>query len=233
MAGAATKKPLSIASAAQILTDGMTYRHNRSTLFRDFLSVSTIAFRNAFEPKGELWDAREAEYFKIIAKYEKDEIFQMRECLTALMQLAKQDHTDLMGELYMSLEIGSKDMGQFFTPYQISRLMAMLTLDRPSIDQAVAENGYIEFNEPTCGAGGMIIAAAESIRSLGLDPARHMRVTAQDIDMACVQMTYLNCTFYDIPATIVHGNVLALEERSVIKTPSLLALEGLDHSKAA
>src|SRR3546814_18557708 len=106
------------------------------------------------------------------------------------------------------LEIGSKDMCQFFTPYQISRLMAMLTIDRPSLERAAAQNNFIEFNEPTCGAGGMIIAAAEAIRTLGFDPARHIRVTAQDIDIACVQMTYPNCSFYDIPATIIHGNVL-------------------------
>src|SRR3546814_12391124 len=93
-------------------------------------------------------------------------------------------------------------MGQFFTPYQISRLMAMLTIDRPSLERAAAQNNFIEFNEPTCGAGGMIIAAAEAIRTLGFDPARHMRVTAQDIDIACVQMTYLNCSFYAIPAKI-------------------------------
>src|SRR3546814_5311143 len=103
----------------------------------------------------------------------------MRDCLHILMQLAEQDYADLMGELYMSLEIGSKDMGQFFTPYQISRLMAMLTIDRPSLERAAAQNNFIEFNEPTCGAGGMIIAAAEAIRTLGFDPARHMRVTAQ------------------------------------------------------
>src|SRR3546814_8345201 len=74
----------------------------------------------------------------------------------------------------------------------------------------------------------MIIAAAEAIRTLGFDPARHMRVTAQDIDIACVQMTYLNCSFYDIPATIIHGNVLTLEERSSVRTPVLHALDGFD-----
>src|SRR3546814_7033199 len=82
-------------------------------------------------------------------------------------------------------------------------------------------------------SGGMIIAAAEAIRTLGFDPARHMRVTAQDIDIACVQMTYLNCSFYDIPATIIHGNVLTLEERSSVRTPVLHALDGFDQSKAA
>src|SRR3546814_8185366 len=126
----------------------MTYRHNRATLFRDFLSISTIALRNATEPKNEQWDAREAEYFKIIARYEKDDIFQMRDCLHILMQLAEQDYADLMGELYMSLEIGSKDMGQFFKPYPISRLLPMLTIDRPSLEPTSAQKPFHEFNEP-------------------------------------------------------------------------------------
>src|SRR3546814_12175402 len=131
----------------------MTYRHNRATLFRDFLSISTIALRNATEPKNEQWDAREAEYFKIIARYEKDDIFQMRDCLHILMQLAEQAYADLMGELYMSLELGSKDMGQFFTPYQIRRLMSMLTIDRPSPESAAPQHNSFHINEPPCGPG--------------------------------------------------------------------------------
>src|SRR3546814_5472769 len=120
----------------------MTYRHNRATLFRDFLSISTIALRNATEPKNAQWDASEAEYFKIIARYEKDDIFQMRDCLHILMQLAAQDYADLMDELYMSLAIASSDMGQFFTPYHISRLMAMPTIDRPRLESAPPQNTF-------------------------------------------------------------------------------------------
>src|SRR3546814_7445854 len=75
--------------------------------------------------------------------------------------------------------------------------MAMLTIDRPSLERAAAQNNCIEFNEPTCGAGGMIIEAAEALRTPGFDPVRHMRVTAQDIDIARVQMTYLTCSIYD------------------------------------
>src|SRR3546814_3007786 len=109
----------------------------------------------------------------------------------------------------------------------------MLTLDRPRLERAAAQNNFIEFNEPTCGAGGMFIAAAEAIRTLGFAPARHMRVSAQDIDIACVQMTYLHCSFYDLLATIIHGNVLTFDERSSVRTPVLHALDGFDPSKAA
>src|SRR3546814_13783057 len=97
VASGSTKRPLSIASAAQALTSGMTYRHNRATLFRDFLSISMIVIRNATEPKNEPWDAREAEYFKIIARYETDDIFKMRECMHILMLPDVPDYVYLLG----------------------------------------------------------------------------------------------------------------------------------------
>src|SRR3546814_13885610 len=100
----------------------------------------------------------------------------MRDCLHILMPLAEQDYADLMGELYMSLEIGSKDLGQFFTPYQISRLLAMLTIDRPSLERAAAQSNFIEFNEPTCAAAGRIIAAAAERNSLLLGQRGDVRV---------------------------------------------------------
>lgn len=225
-------KPITIERAAQILTNGTAYRHNVQTLFRDFVAATTIALRNAHEPFGEEWDKREAEYLEIVGRYEREVILQFKDCLTALITLAY-DYADLLGSLYMSLNIGSKAMGQFFTPYHMSQLMAMLVHDRPSIERAIAENGYIGVNEPTCGAGGMVIASAEAIRGLGFDPTQHMRVTAQDIDIVCCQMTYLNCTFFGIPATIIHGDVIRLEERSVMKTPALLALERQSQPAAA
>jgi type I restriction-modification system DNA methylase subunit len=111
--------------------------------------------------------------------------------------------------------------------------MAMITLDGDSIERAIADQGYVSMNEPTCGAGGMVIATAHALSSLGYSPSQHLRVTAQDIDYACCQMTYLNCVFFGIPAAIIHGDVLALEERSIMKTPALLRVERLQQSKAA
>lgn len=233
MAGRLSQKPLTIAAVGQMLTSGTTYRHNRHSLFRDFLSVATICYRNATEPKDDHWDAREAMYFEVIGRYERDVLDQMAQCMANLTILAADGYTDLLGELYMSLEIGSKDMGQFFTPYHISQLMAMISLDQSSLERAIEEHGCISMNEPTCGAGGMVVATAHTLRNLGFDPSKELRVTAQDIDFACCQMTYLNCVFFGIPATIIHGDVLALEERSVMKTPALLQLEYLDQSKAA
>jgi hypothetical protein len=233
VAGKNNEKPLTIARAAQILTDGTRFRHSKDTLFRDFLAIATICFRNFAEPKGPEWDEREAHYHQIIRGYDKDTLHAMSDCIGALILLAKQGYTDLLGELYMNLDIGSKTMGQFFTPFHVSELMAMIMFDRMSVTKTISSQGYIDVNEPTCGAGGMLVAAASTIHRMGFDPRLYMRATAQDIDVACCQMTYLNCVLFGIPATIIHGDVIALEQRSIIKSPALLRIESGDQSQAA
>lgn len=46
-----------------------------------------------------------------------------------------------------------------------------------------------------------------------------MVVTAQDIDLKCVHMTYLQLSLYGIPAVVIHGNTLTVEEWSRWYTP--------------
>lgn len=36
--------------------------------------------------------------------------------------------SDVLGEVYMELELGNKWKGQFFTPYHVSQAMASVTL---------------------------------------------------------------------------------------------------------
>jgi hypothetical protein len=44
-------------------------------------------------------------------------------------------------------------------------------------------------------------------------------VTAVDIDLKCVHMTYLQLALYGVPAVIIHGNSLSCEEWSRWYTP--------------
>lgn len=44
-------------------------------------------------------------------------------------------------------------------------------------------------------------------------------ITATDIDLKCVHMCYLQLSLYGIPAVVIHGNTLTLEEWSHWFTP--------------
>ena len=46
-----------------------------------------------------------------------------------LVEALEETSTDILGELYMALEIANKDAGQFFTPYNVARLMAEMNFN--------------------------------------------------------------------------------------------------------
>src|SRR5579863_8704513 len=48
---------------------------------------------------------------------------------------------------------------------------------------------------------------------------KHLHVTAVDVDPKCVHMTYLQLSLLHVPAIVVHGNSLSLEEFGHWYTP--------------
>ena len=200
-----------------------SYEHHIDTLFRDMIEVFCIVVRNAVEPCDEEWHKREARYFEHLATYGKDAFNTMTEIMSELRLEARRRHGDLLGELYMTLGTGRSSLGQFFTPFSVSKMMATMTMDLGMVEDKIATKGYVAVHEPTCGSGGMIIAVASALRDLGKDPARHLLVTAQDIDVNCQRMSYLSTWLYNIPAWLILGDTLKFEQRDVIASPALYA----------
>lgn len=233
MAKKARQEAITAQNTAKILINVASYRHNLATLFQDFVTVAALTLQNGFEPRNEAWHAREAEYLRIVGQYDRDVIDAMAHCLGGLIMRAQDEHRDHLGELYMALGIGNKSLGQFFTPYHISRLMAAISLERKQIEAAIEKQGYLSLNEPTCGAGGIVVAAADVMRELGFDPETQLRVVAQDADRHCCRMTYVNCLLHRIPATIIWGDTLLVEEKEITHTPALFLQVARLHQNAA
>ena len=58
--------------------------------------------------------------------------------------------------------------------------------------------------------------------------AHRLSITATDVDLKCVHMAFLQLSLLNIPAVVVHGNSLSLEEYSHWFTPAHI-LNGWDH----
>lgn len=116
------------------------------------------------------------------------------------------DPVDILGEVFHELNLHNAWHGQFFTPNDIARLMAMLV--NPTSKGA---DGIASLLEPTCGSGTMVIAAAWAMKNNGEDYSKKLLVAAQDIDIRCVWMSYIQLSLYNIPAVIIHGNSLTDE----------------------
>jgi type I restriction-modification system DNA methylase subunit len=97
-------------------------------------------------------------------------------------------------------------------------MIAEMTFD--TAGEIIAEQGFITVQEPACGAGGMIIAAADVIEAKGFDIGRQLCVDGTDISPLCFKMAYLQTSLRGIPATIRRGNTLSREVFDIANTPS-------------
>ena len=191
------------------------HRH-RYEVFQDFVFMSAIAIHNAICPTETL----EQEYLAMVAKYKRDEVDKICELLANLINLLEVEPRDVLGTLYMELELGNTNNGQFFTPHEISVLMAKLVYGDVLERVANDELPFIRASEPACGAGGMILAFANEMMKKGVNPAYKLCVQCIDIDRLAGFMCYLQLSLWHIPAEIIIGNTLTLEFRETYYTPA-------------
>jgi type I restriction enzyme M protein len=113
---------------------------------------------------------------------------------------------DLLGDAYEYLmrhfatESG-KSKGQFYTPAEVSRIMAMV------IDLGKASNPDQSIYDPTCGSGSLLLKAHDEAKSrTGLDLALY----GQEMDNATSALARMNMVLHDCPtAEVWQANTLS------------------------
>lgn len=165
-------------------------------IFEDWVRMIALAYANqiVFSQK------REEEYLEIMKRYDDIEHSKFYEMYAWLLEWSEEQMTDMLGYIYMHLELGSKAHGQFFTPYHVCQMMAKMQK---------YDGKIIKVNEPSCGAGGNIIALAEALKEQGVNYQQKMEVICQDIDTKAVYMTYVQMCLYGIPAIVYQANTLS------------------------
>lgn len=203
------------------LINTLNYKHAVWQVFSDFLEISAIAISNAVDIRNK--EEREKKYLETINKYNKKEqttLAEMLACLTQAMEeeIKKGGTKDVLGEIFHELELHNKYKGQFFTPPNICEAMGMMSL--ANIDKKlIQEKGFITLGEPCCGSGAMILGFTKALKKENINYCKQLLVTAEDIDLKCVHMTYLQLSLYGIPAVVIHGNTLTQEQWSIWYTP--------------
>jgi hypothetical protein len=193
-------------------------RHDTWQVFNDFVEMAAISISNAVDVHPR--EKREARYMEIVKRYRRDEIKQFPRMFGELIGELENEPDDVLGRVFHELELHSKWAGQFFTPYSVSRMMAKMTIGGVYAQSIIEERGYLTAQEPACGSGSMVIALAQALKEDGINYQQQLHVTAVDVDAKCVHMAYLQLSLLHIPAIIVHGNSLSLEEYGQWYTPA-------------
>lgn len=208
-----------------------THSHDPYTVFADFVEVSAIAISSKVDQSQ--FEAREKRYLEIVGKYKREEVnrfaamfAELQMCYSTRIDAIGDPGSghepasglgDVLGEIFMALELGNARAGQFFTPYSVSLLMAMMTVGDGA---SIREQGFVTLQEPACGSAGMVVATAQAMHQVGLNYPETLHATCVDIDPRCVNMAYVQLSLMGIPAVVVHGNALSLEVWSVWYTPA-------------
>lgn len=195
---------------------GMSGTYTPYVIFTDWCRMFAISIANACElEQGDLWKAREAIYYDTAKKYSPEQLDKIAELCNMLIELyGEEGPCDALGEIYMAAECANKSTGQFFTPFQVSVMTARL--------QDYPLTGKIKLSEPSCGSGGMILAAARCINERGGNAQRQLKVRAQDLDWNAIYMTYIQLSLNAIDAICIQGDTLeneAFAEERALRTP--------------
>ena len=199
----------------------LSSRRSTWQVFSDFCEISAITISNSINRSN--WNEREKRYLEIIKTYNKAEIDLFADMFGKLiMKLEKNSLSgeldDVLGGLFHELGLHNKWTGQFFTPMNICNAMSEMTVG--NCDEVIKKKGYITVGEPSVGSGAMVLGIANALDKKGYNHQKHMRVTATDIDIKCVHMAYIQFALHGIPAIVVHGNSLILEEWDKWYTPT-------------
>ena len=200
----------------------LSARHSTWQVFMDFVEIAAIAISNSVDKHH--FKEREERYLTMIKPYNKEEMELMAGLMAllteALEYYVKNDHfEDILGQVFHELELHNKYKGQFFTPSSVCDMMGKMLMSKEKIQKDIQEKGYIAIHEPACGGGAMIFGAVNGIREIGLNHCKELFVHAIDVDLKCVHMAYAQLSLYGIPAIVIHGNTLSMEEWSRWYTP--------------
>ncbi len=200
--------------------EGIDRSKRRTEVFRDFCEMASLALMKQTAHPARA-DQIEADYMACVARYrDKNDVRKMRELLEIAVAAIAPGGRDFLGEV--AGEIGALDarLGQFFTPYDVSRLIAeMILADAGAI---IRERGFITMMEPAAGAGGMVIAAADAIERLGYDPATCLWVEAVELNRGTYHMLHIQTAYRGLAGKTIQGNSLSVEIFDSALTPNAL-----------
>ena len=147
---------------------------------------------------------------------------------------AAEPFTDILGPTYMEVASHGHQqvMGQYFTPFTITRMMAEMTIDGAPLEKP--GGGLWRTCDPCSGSGAMMLAAAQSVlRRHGKVGLEHWSFTFVDLDRLCSLMSAVqflaNCLVHEFTL----GEVLVLNGNSLLPWEGLTTVLHMSRADVA
>lgn len=188
------------------LVDGLSGRYSRWTIWADFITMAAISLSNAVDKSNA--ESREETYKHIEEKYTPNELPLFAQMFAeVVMGLDENPDQDFLGELYMNLDLGNEHAGQFFTPYNVCRMMSEMNVS--DAKKEVADKGWISVLDCCCGAGALLVAFANTCKRNEINYQECVLFAAQDIDYIVGMMCYIQLSLLGASGYVVIGDSLS------------------------
>lgn len=185
--------------------NSLTGKHSRWEIWEDFVTLTAIEISNSTDKVNA--PERTKMYQTIVSKYSAKEREGMAEMLAeVIMGMEQNPDQDFLGSLYMMCELGNDHAGQFFTPYDVCKCMAMITMGNASLDFS---QGFVSVSDPACGAGATLLALANILKEKDVYYHTKVLFVGQDIDYIVGLMCYIQLSLMGCAGYVVIGNTIS------------------------
>lgn len=173
--------------------------------------MAYCALAKPCQPNATERDRLEAQYMEVVKRYRnKDDIRENMPKLLSLTVLGLSNgNCDFLGEVAGELGVLDAKLGQFFTPYHISKMMAQINL--VGAKEHIEQKGYLTVQEPAVGAGGMLLAVADVVEDLGVKLETSLWIDAVELSVSTFHMAYVQLAARGIAGVVRRGNSLSHE----------------------
>ena len=174
---------------------------SRGQAFEDFLHVAVCALGHPL---------MEDEYLETVERHKdgsrgKRGVDVLAQMFGNLVSIIDRTREDVLGDLFQgAISYGEK--GQFLSPEPVCRMLCRMSIPAES----TGIEGRRSVNDPCCGSGRMLLAAAE------LQP--HWHFVGQDVDLRCTRMTAINLALRNHYGHVACANTLTLTTNQIYET---------------
>ena len=179
---------------------------DQRTIFCDACRIFSLSIRGAVTldetEKAEI----EKAYSGFVRKYEEEGMKKIAVLLSYVVEALGLRRSDFLGHVYEALSATNKHFGQFLTPDSVAKMMARMSMpgDKP-------ERGKIvRLNDCSCGAGALLIEAAEAFLENGGRQA-DLLLYGDDLDPTASYISYTQFSLLGYPAIVTNQDSLSMK----------------------
>lgn len=191
------------------IINSLCYNRDVWQVWSDFITATACAISNSTDKDDVRNKSREEEYAKILERLGNAE--DLAKLFAVMVEaLEENPEQDLLGNLFMKLNLASHWSGQFFTPYCVCKTMA--AINSSFLEDEIDDKGWVSVNDPACGAGATLIAMANTLKEHDINYQNHALFVGQDISriaglMCYIQISLLGCAGYVVVADTLHNPI--------------------------